>query len=159
MALLIAHIEPAAIGVADEARSIDDENQTLSVIENLAGEVTLSLQLRLESSDSADVENQAAVLNNPAEGVAHREAIDQHVNRRAIFAVKSFLVIFNSAVLLHFLRKCLVALFGEVDTIANIGLQQFFAAAITKHMHQCVIDFHKTPVWCGKEQSFLNIAE
>ena len=81
--LLVSHIKPAPVGVANHAGRVYNQNQTLRVIENFAGEIALSLQFRLESFDSADIENEAAVLNNPAEGIAHSKTIDQYVDAAA----------------------------------------------------------------------------
>ena len=45
--LLISHVLPAAVGVAHPSLGIGDQDQTLRVIQDLAGEVPLPLQLRL----------------------------------------------------------------------------------------------------------------
>ena len=46
--LLVAHVLPAAVGITDQARGVGHQDQALRVVQNLAGEVALSLQLGLD---------------------------------------------------------------------------------------------------------------
>ena len=107
--LLVAHVIPAAVGIADQSGSVRHQNQALCVVKNLSGEVALALQFRLEGFQTADIEHQAAVLRNSTLAVAHRKGIDQHINNRSIPPAQCLFMISYDAVFLHLPRKFLDA--------------------------------------------------
>ena len=157
--LLVAHVVPAPVGVTDQPGGIRDQDQALRVVQNLAGEVALALQLRLEVLQPADIEHQTAELRNPPLGVAHRESIDEHVDHRSVAAAERLFVVAHYAVLFHLSRQFLMALGREINLGANVDLQQIFPAAVAEHADQCVVDFDEAAVGRGEEQSFLNVVE
>ena len=65
----------------------------------------------------------------------------------------------HHAVLLHLAGKFLVPFGGEINLVANVGLQQLFPAAVAQHADQRIVDFDKAAVGGGEEQSFLNVVE
>ena len=92
--LLIAScLVPAPVGVADQTGGVGHQNQALGVVEDLAGEIALALQFGLEVLEVGDVEHEAAALRQSALGVANRESIHQHVDKGAVFATQSLVII------------------------------------------------------------------
>src|SRR4051794_34855944 len=84
--LFVSHDLPAAVRITHQSRSIGNQNKALGVAQNVAGEITLSLQLRLIGLQATDVEHQAPVLRNSSLGGRNRKSVDQHMNGGAIFA-------------------------------------------------------------------------
>jgi hypothetical protein len=101
LALFVAGVVPAAVGIADEPGRIDHQDQALGVIEDFFREVAGMLQFRLEGLQAGDVEHQPAVLQNLTLHVGNRKGVDEHVDRGAILAPQYFLVIANNSVLLN----------------------------------------------------------
>ncbi len=79
---------------------IRDHNHGLGIVQDLAGEVALALQLRLEVFDLRDVQEHAPVLQDPALRIAHDKRILQRVNQAAITAAQRDLKIADGAILL-----------------------------------------------------------
>ena len=96
---------------------------------------------------------------HPPLGVPHRKGIDENVDGGPVAAAQRLFVVPHYAVLLHLPGKFLVAIGGEINLGANVGLQQLFPAAIAEHANQRVIDFDKAAVGGGEEQPFLNVVE
>ena len=69
----------------------------MCVVQNLAGEVALTLQLRLKVLDLCDVKKDTAVLHDLALAVFYYESIFQRVNHAAITAGKRDFKIANRA--------------------------------------------------------------
>src|SRR5882672_357497 len=64
LALLESEAAPTAVGIADHAHGVRDQDQALGVAQDLAGEITLTLQFGLRLAETADVQDQSAVLLN-----------------------------------------------------------------------------------------------
>ena len=62
-ALFKASFVPAAIGIADKAGGVGDQNQALCVAENFAGEVALALQFGLIGMQAGNIEHETANLH------------------------------------------------------------------------------------------------
>src|SRR6266852_4215764 len=60
----LAWIIAASVGIADQSGSIGNDDHGLRVIQYLAGEITLTLELPLEVFDFRDVEVHTAILEN-----------------------------------------------------------------------------------------------
>ncbi len=66
-ALFESRVVPAAVGVADQACGVGDQNQALRVAENLAGEIALAVQFRLVGAQAGHIEHQSANLQQAAQ--------------------------------------------------------------------------------------------
>ncbi len=106
--LFVAHVLPAPVGIADQSGGVGHQDQALGVVQNLSGEIPLPLQFRLEGLQPADIEHQAAVLRHPPLAVAHREGIDQDINRGSITPAQRLFVVPHHAVFLHLPGKFLM---------------------------------------------------
>ena len=159
VALFEAESGPASIGIADDALGIGDQDQALGVTQDLAGEVALALQLSLGMPETADVQQQPAVLENGTVGIAQGKTIDEHVDGRSVLAAQHYLVIAQSLLMLHDLGQLLPLLGREVDGAGNVHLQQFVATGVAQNAHQGVVHFDKTPVRRGEEDAFLDGVE
>ena len=157
--LFVAHVLPAPVRVADQSGGVGHQDQALGVVQNLAGEVALALQLRLEVFQPADIQHQAAELRHPALGVAHCEGIDEYIHRRSVAAAERLLVVPHHAVLFHFAGEALMTLSRKVNLRADVNLQQVFPAAVAEHANQRVVDLDEAAVGRGEEQPFLNVVE
>ena len=157
--LLKSGVKPASVRVPGRSCVIGHQNQALRVVEDLAREVALPMQLRLVGSQAGDIQHQPANLQHAALVVIHPEGVNQHVNQRTVLAPKGSLKIAQAALFLHDLRMLLPLLGSEIKLGRDIDLQQFFAAAVAEHPYHGVIDFHKSSARRAEEEAFLNIVE
>ena len=150
-ALLEAGFVPAAVGIADQAGGVGDQDEALGVAENLAGEVALALQFRLIGVKAGDIEHQAANLQQTPKIVVHAESVDEHVDGRAVLAAKRGLKVAHVAIFFHGLGVAVALLGRKIDLGRNIDLQKFFAAGIAEHRHQGVVDFDEAALRGAEE--------
>src|SRR3981081_4269580 len=115
---------PPPIGITDDAHGVGYQDQALGVTQDLAGEIPLALQFGLGMAKTADVQEQPAVLLNRPLGIAHGEAIDQHVYGRSILAAQNLFVVAQPSLALDNRSQFLPPLGLEVNLIGNIHLQQ-----------------------------------
>ena len=106
-----------------------------------------------------NIEHEAAVLQDVAGLVAHRETVHENVNRRSILAAEDFFLIVQSALALEQFRQFLPALGRKINLGGNVELNDLFAAAVAEDANQRVVDFHKAALGRGEENSFLNVVE
>src|SRR2546430_8673395 len=99
--LFVSHDLPAAVRITHQARSIGNQDKALGVAQNIAGEIALSLQLRLIGLQATDVEHQAAILRNSSLGGRNRKSVDQHMNGAAILALEDSFAIPERPLALH----------------------------------------------------------
>src|ERR1035437_5345500 len=97
LALLKGETAPAPVGITDQPVGVGDQNQALGMTKNFAGEITLLLQLGLRLAEAANIEYEAAILQDVAGRIAHRETVDENVNRRSVLAPEDFFLIVQSA--------------------------------------------------------------
>ena len=159
MFLFITGVIPAAIAIADQPGGIHDQDETLGVIQDLAGKITFALQFRLKILQPRDIEHQAAVLDDSALRVQHGECVDEHVHSGTVFASKRLLVIAQHPMLLHELRQPLPHLGGRIDYGVDIHLQQLLPAAITQHADQRIVHFNKASFRRREEKALLNVVK
>ena len=141
LVLLKAETAPAPVGITDHAVGVGDQNQALGMTEDLAGEITLFLQLGLRLVEAGDIEHQAAVLQDVAGGIAHRKTVHEYVDGRSILAPQDFFVIAHFAPAFEMFREVLPPLRRKIDLGGNIELKDFVAGAVAKDANQRVVDF------------------
>ena len=131
--LLVAHNPPAAIGIADQACGVRDQNQALRVVQDFAGEIAFPLQLGLIGLQVGDVQHQAAVLADATVRVAHRESIDQHMDQSTVLAAQHFLTIPQCSLTPDFREHCVVLFGSWKHLLARITVQQAFSTRMSQH--------------------------
>src|ERR1700687_983048 len=159
LALLKAETAPAPIGITDHAFGVGDQNQALVMTEDFAGEITLFLQLGLRLAEAGNIEDEAAVLQDGAARIAHRETVDQDVDGRSILAPQEFFLIVQSALACEQFRQFFPPPQRKIDLGGNVELNNLFPAAIAEDANQRVVDFHEAALGRRKENSFLNVVE
>ena len=102
---------PTAIGITHQACGIGNQNKALRIIQNLAGEIALSLKLRLIGLQAADVEHESAVLSSCPVGAGDGKSVNQYMNGAAIFAFEHSFAISKTSLVLHFVEQ-LAVMFG-----------------------------------------------
>ena len=127
LALLVTGVIPAAVGVSDQAGSIDHQNQTLGIVQNLFGKISGPLEFGLEGFQPGDVEHEAAILQHLAMRVGNREGINQDVNGAAILAPQHFFVIAQNSFLLHHFVEQVQPFRRRIELVGNINVEQLFA--------------------------------
>ena len=132
----------------------------MRVAQDFAGEVTFALQFRLISVQPGHIQHEAANLHQPAKTVIHAEGVDENVDGRAVLAAKRGFKIPHVPVFFHGLAVEQALLGSEIDLGSGISTcSKFFAAGVTQHGHQGVIDFDETAFRRAEEKSFLNVVE
>ena len=131
----------------------------MSIVENLAGKIAFTLELRLIGLQPADVEHEAAELKDVAVSITHREGIDQDVNRAPILSLQHFFAIAQSAFALHERKKLGMAFGGGKNIFTGIAVQEFVATFVTEHANQGVINFDESTLGTAEEEPFLNVVE
>src|SRR5208282_2291376 len=159
LVLLKTETAPAPVGITDHAFGISDQNQTLGMAENLAGEITLFLQLGLRLVEAGDIEHEAAVLQSVAGRIAHRKTIHEYVHGRSILAPQHFFVIAHFAAAFEHIREFLPALRRKIDLGGNIELKHFVAAAVTEDADQRIVHFDEAALGRGNVDSLLYVVE
>lgn len=157
--LAIAGFEAAAVGIADEAGSIENQNHTLRSVEDLLIEIALALQLRLEHFLLGDIEHEAADLNNAAMGIADGADVLKGVEKAAVLAAENFFVVSKVAALGDGANKAILGGAGGIEMGADVGAEEFFAGIVAKHADHGVIDIEELAIRGGKEEAFLNVVE
>src|SRR5262249_39900870 len=149
----------AAGGGADPNRRIGHHDHGLSVIENLAGEVSLALQLRLNVLDVGDVQKYAAILQDFSLAVADHESVFQCVDHGAVAAAEGHLKIAHRAIVVQAVENFVALLGGDVHLGTQVELQDFLTRLVAEHAHQSVIHFDEMPFRRGKEDAFLHVVK
>src|SRR5438067_8412134 len=157
--LFVSHDLPAAVSITHQTRSICHQNKALSVVQNLAGAITLSLQLSLISLQATDIEHQPAVLRDASVGPGNGKSVNQDMNCAAIFALEDGFAISESALALHLCEQLAVIFGRRKNFFPRIAVQQLVAAAAPEHTNQSIIDFNEASVRTAEKQAFLNIVE
>src|SRR4029077_19468918 len=141
LVLLKAKTAPAPVGITDYAVDVSYQNQALGMAEDLAGEITLLLQLGLRLVEAGDIEDEAAVVQGAASGIAHRKTVHEHVDGRSILAPQDFFVIAHFTPAIKHFREFLPLLRRKINLRRNVQLKDFVAGAIAKDPNQRVVNF------------------
>src|SRR5581483_2940007 len=157
--LIATGLIPAPIGIGDQPGRVGYQDQTLGVVEDLAGEVAFTLQFGLEVLEVGDVEHQAAHLNHAAVDVSNRENVQQYMNDRAVSAPQRLMMIAKYPMLLDQLQEPFAAFRGGIYLGGHLSLEKFFAAAIAQDSHQGIVHLDEAAIGGRKEQSFLNAVD
>ena len=159
LVLLKAETAPAPVGITDDAFGVGDQNQALGMAEDFAREIALFLQLRLRMAEAGNIEHEAAVLQDSAARIAHRETVDEDVDGRSILAPEDFFLIAQSALAFEQFLHFFPLLRRKIDLGGNVELNDLFPTAIAEDANQRVVDFDEAALGCGEENSFLNVVE
>src|ERR1019366_4440966 len=159
LVLLKTQTAPAPIGITDHAFGVGDQNHALGMTEDFAGEITLFLQLGLRLAEAGNIEYEAAVLQDAAARIAHRETVDQDVDGRSILAPQEFFLIAQSTLAFEKFRQFFPPPRRKIDLGGNVELNDLFPAAIAEDANQRVVDFHEAALGRREENSFLNVVE
>src|SRR5208282_5201308 len=143
LVLLKAETAPAPVGITDHPVGVGDQNQALGMTEDFAGEIALFLQLGLRLAEAGDIEHEAAVLQDAAARIAHRETVDEYVHRRSVLAPEDFFLIVQSALALEQFRQFFAPPRRKVNLGGNVELDDLFPAVIAEDAYQRVVDFHE----------------
>src|SRR5438270_2004916 len=149
----------ALVGIADQTGSIRHHDQGLCVVEDLAGEIALALELRLEVLDLSDVEEDAAILQNLALAVLDHKGVFQRVDHGAVAAAQRDLKIANGTFFIELVGNLVALLGGDIDLGLQIELEDLFARLVIQHAHQRVIDFNEMAFRRSEEDAFLHVIE
>ena len=148
LVLLKAKTAPAPVGITDHAVDVSHQNQALGMAEDFAGEITLFLQLGLRLVEAGDIEQEAAVLQDATDGIAHRKTVHEHVDGRSVLAPQDFFVIAHFAPAFKNFRELLPPLRRKIDLRRNVQLKDFVAGAIAKDPNQRVVHFDEAALGC-----------
>src|SRR5450631_768657 len=159
LVLLKTEAAPAPVGITDDAFGVGDQNQALGMAEDLAGKITLFLKLGLGLAEAGDIEHEAAVLQDAAGRIAHRETVDEYVNGRSILAPQNFFLIAQSVLAFEKVCQFFPPPRRKIDLGGDVELNDFFAAAVAEDANHGIVDFHEAALGGREENSFLNVIE
>ncbi len=148
LVLLKAETAPAPVGITDHAVDVGDQNQALGMAKDFAGEITLFLQLGLRLVEAGDIEHEAAVLQDVARGIVHRNTVHKYVDGRSILAPQNFFVIAHFPPAFEKFRKFLAPLRRKVHLRRNVQLKDFVAGAVAKDPNQRIVNFYEAALGC-----------